>query len=831
MRALRLVTAVASAALLFPAHAAAQQPARRWEPRGFEFSPNGVWRRRSAQVRAARLAALARGDLWSLNAPLQAGALMAAPGTAQPTAMAVTGTLREPVFLVTPKNLPAAGPFPASQYTTLLFGNSPPAGRPFTIQTFYEQMSNGLLSVQGTVLGWIGLDSNDTWYEGSSSCNGLCASAHIPQLMREAVQKTDTAVDFGQFDNDGPDGIPNSGDDDGIVDLAVFIQPEIGGECGGNNNIWSHRFWYSGYGLGALVTNDPRRDAGGNPIPGQFIVIDDYTIQSGVGGSNYVPCDPSAIMPIGTIAHETGHGFDLPDLYDTNPSDGDDSEGIGEWGLMSSGSYASPLSPAHMEGWSRLQLGWVTTRDLTTNGTYTLGGYTVGDTIFRVTPTVPNPRGEYFLIESREPQLGDTALLAKRGSTGGLLIYHVDGQQIQAGTLANTVNSGSIHGLWLLQADGLNQLRSSTPGVRNRGDAGDPYPGTTQNRSLSFNTNPDDRLNAGGAYSGFAIDSIRKLADSVTMSMRVRFGALTVVRAADSGATIRFRGASTAVVRDLFADGDTATVDIDSVQIDDVGATQFLFQSWSDGGARTHQVTLSSAGDTLIAALTYRYRATFTPVGGGSILVGGGTTSGTFLDPGDSVLLTAQSPAGISFIRWTGDTTTTQASLVLRMNRPWTVVANFQAQLAVADTVLRPGVMGAPYADTLRMTGGSGTYAYTRVAGTLPPGLTLTAAGIVSGVPAKDSTYTFTVRVGSAGQQLDLPMAITVTAPTLVPTAVVDQLLQGGTALTADEQRFMDLQGNANGNYDIGDVTAWFDDHPGLLTPAVLRRLARWGHR
>jgi len=822
MRALRLLTAVASATLLLPAFAEAQQPARRWEPRGFEFSANGVWRRQARQVRAAREAALARGDLWSLNAPLQARALMAAPGTPQRTTMAVTGTLREPVFLVVAKNLPSAGPFPASQYDALLFGTVPPAGRPFTVRTFYDQMSNGLLSVQGVVLGWTVLDSNDTWYEGG--CNGLCGTARIPQLMAEAVRKNDAAVDYGQFDNDGPDGIPNSGDDDGVVDLAVFIQPEVGGECGGNNNIWSHRFSYSGWTGTTIATNDPSNRPGGG-----VIAVDDYTIQSGVGGS--ASCDASQIMPIGTIAHETGHGFDLPDLYDTNPGDIDDSEGIGEWGLMSSGNYARPFSPAHMEGWSRLQLGWVTARDLTTNGTYTLGGYTVGDTIFRVAPTVANPRNEYFLIENREPQLGDTALLAKRGSTGGLLIYHVDGQQIQVGSFSNTVNSGSIHGLWLLQADGLNQLRSSTAGFRNRGDAGDPYPGTAQNRSLSFSTNPDERLNAGGAFSGFAIDSIRKLADSVTMSLRVRFGALTVVRAADSGASIRFRGFSTNVVRDLFADGDTATIDIDSAQVDNNGTTQFLFQSWSDGLPRVHQVTLSSAGGALIAALTRRFRAAYTAMGGGSILASGNMPSGTFLVEGDSVLLTTQSPPGTSFVGWTGDTVAAGATLLLRMTRPWSVVANFQAQLSAADTVLRPSVMGAPYADTLRMAGGSGTYAYTKVAGTLPPGLILTNVGIVSGIPAKDSTYTFTVRVASAGQQLDLPMAMTVIAPSLAPAAVVDQLLAGGSALSADEKRFMDLQGNANGNYDIGDVTAWFDDHPGLLTPAVLRRLARWGHQ
>ena len=51
------------------------------------------------------------------------------------------------------------------------------------------------------------------------------------------------------------------------------------------------------------------------------------------------------------------------------------------------------------------------------------------------------------------------------------------------------------------------------------------------------------------------------------------------------------------------------------------------------------------------------------------------------------------------------------------------------------------------------------------------------------------------------------------------------------SSLSTDEQRYMDLQGNINGSYDIGDVTAWLDRNPGFLTPALLRRLARWGHQ
>src|SRR5438128_400408 len=77
--------------------AAQTQQARQWEPRGFDFTPDGVWRRKAASVRTARMAALARGDLAALNAP----ALRRSPGAAPSgSAMAVGGVLRIPVILV-----------------------------------------------------------------------------------------------------------------------------------------------------------------------------------------------------------------------------------------------------------------------------------------------------------------------------------------------------------------------------------------------------------------------------------------------------------------------------------------------------------------------------------------------------------------------------------------------------------------------------------------------------------------------------------------------------------------------------------------------------------
>src|SRR5207249_219724 len=151
--------------------------------------------------------------------------------------------------------------------------------------------------------------------------------------LRSALDKVDGDIDFGQFDNDGPDGIPNSGDDDGYVDLAMFGYATQDGACGGgaNNHIWSHRAVL----VGDYVTNDARA-GGGN------IRISDYFVESGLGGSTF--CDTTQIMPIGTAAHFFGYALGLRALWDTEYL----TEGIGNWGLMGAGNYSSPDSPSRM---------------------------------------------------------------------------------------------------------------------------------------------------------------------------------------------------------------------------------------------------------------------------------------------------------------------------------------------------------------------------------------------------------------------------------------------------------------------------------------------------
>ena len=425
------------------------------------------------------------------------------------------GAYLVPVIPIAFSNVPP--PFPAQQYQAVLFANTP-AGAPYSVRSYYTEASRGLLTLDGAVLDWTIADSTDLYYE--DGCNGIGVLNNCPhggfrlgELLLEGVARHDDGtLDWGAFDNDGPDGMPNSGDDDGVVDFVVFLQPEEDGACG-TSNLWAHRYdlavWNGGSGY---VTQSPRRDAAGQPIPGSFIQIRDYTLQSAVGGSD--ACSPGVIMPIGTVAHETGHAFGLPDLYDTNLR-ANPTQGVGEWSIMGSGNYTQPYSPGRFDAWSLVELGWVVVDTLRQDGSVTLGPVATADTVLYA--GVPGT-DEYFLFEDREALQSDTAQLnpfcqfrSRSCAKGpGLLIWHIDQGQIDAHGFRqdNRVNSGPIHGVALVQADGLNELR--IPGGKDRGDPGDPWPGSTGATVFSPTTNPA-ALDNQGRVIGFVLDSIREL--------------------------------------------------------------------------------------------------------------------------------------------------------------------------------------------------------------------------------------------------------------------------------------------------------------------------------
>lgn len=71
------------------------------------------------------------------------------------------------------------------------------------------------------------------------------------------------------------------------------------------------------------------------------------------------------------------------------------------------------------------------------------------------------------------------------------------------------------------------------------------------------------------------------------------------------------------------------------------------------------------------------------------------------------------------------------------------------ASVSVAQQTLPAMTVGQPFLYAWQATGGSGSYSWT-AAGSLPPGLTLSSAGVLRGTPAVPGTYALTVTATDA---------------------------------------------------------------------------------
>jgi hypothetical protein len=293
-----------------------------------------------------------------------------------------------------------------------------------------------------------------------------------------------------------------------------------------------------------------------------------------------------------------------------------------------------------------------------------------------------------------------------------LLVWHIDqGQVEQHGfTADNRVNVGSIHGVALEQADGLNHLRH--PGGGNRGDIGDSYPGATGNTSLCRATSPAAKDNQGG-FARFCLESIRLVYPGPRIAFRY-VSYRSVFASNHPSAVIRVNGTPFARLDQFFFPGTVIQLSADSVQTAPSGRTRFDFLAWSDGGSRTHSVTSDEVPDTIVAHMSARHRLRMNVQGAAfsSVTSGLGTDvgSGVFLSEGTQVALRATPPTGFVFSGWVGDTTAVSDTLSLTMHHPFDVTANFLRISEVpltqaADVLFGKGLLGADQATYLDVVG------------------------------------------------------------------------------------------------------------------------------
>jgi len=112
------------------------------------------------------------------------------------------------------------------------------------------------------------------------------------------------------------------------------------------------------------------------------------------------------------------------------------------------------------------------------------------------------------------------------------------------------------------------------------------------------------------------------------------------------------------------------------------------------------------------------------------------------------------------------------------------------AAITISPVTVPAGTTGTAYSQALSGVGGTGPYTFAVTAGTLPAGVTLSSAGLLSGTPTSAGSYPFTVTAtdslsasGSQAYTLSISPATVVLSPVTLPSAV--RSLTYSTTITA----------------------------------------------
>jgi M6 family metalloprotease-like protein len=735
-----------------------------------------------------------------------------------------------------------------------LYANSPPGAVPFTreqiheayfgsgsatIRAYYREVSGGVLGLDADVSDWVRSSLTDTAATGGQS--GLTVGT-TGSFILDLLRKLPAGVDWGAYDSDGPDGIPNSGDDDGFVDVLAVLQPGQGAECGTTNRnyrIWSHR-WALRYATRELretngwVTSTPSARGG-------FIRVDDYVIQP-----TYA-CGGTGLNEIGVFTHELGHAFGLPDLYDTDEKDGKH-QGVGNWDLMGTGSWgcngASPDFPCHLGAWSKSVLGWVDVQTIapdTDAGAVALPGVETSQRVLRI--DAADGSREYYLLENRQ-RVGFDARLYN----DGMLVWRVSQNVLDVRWGANEVNAHSVLGVWIREADGLNEL--ATPGCA-RGNAGDPFPFvgplrgctssgpvdvTGENRVFHAASNPSS-LSDQKKPSGVTLTDIRKEGGVVTFRLSTRFTRMAVRSEGDGGRGGLFtvNGAPMAAAAATYRSAPFAPFSVEAAVGESLGpGVRRPFIAWTDDASAPRARTLVTPQRDVELVARYEGEQVELAVelkgGQGDVapatLVTQPAAPDLWFTRGTPVTVHAQPRKGFGFLRWGGALAGQPNPAIVTMDAPVQAAAEFELTYRVAAATVRVRAAEDPML-TLEPENGTPPYVWRVLSGTLPQGLALNVVGQLFGAAMDTGTFPLTVEVSDGlGLKAQGEIVVQVDDAVIPAAALASRFLLVGPALTAAQSTYVDRRGNGDGTYDLGDFRAWVLAHPELALTEEMRALA-----
>lgn len=356
--------------------------------------------------------------------------------------------------------------------------------KPGSFSHFYDTMSFGRLQVRGQVAPRVYESDREADYYLAAE---ITARGRYDLFARQILEQADQDVDFARFDNDGPDGLPDSGDDDGTVDAVFLMLDTVPARFlrGPANGIGELGFEED------FVTRDP--GISGRPIR---ISPTQGTVQQ---GNRFAGA-------MGALCHEYGHVLGLGDLYNTDylgrvgaPPE-QDSAGAGAWDLMGWGAlgWHGDDGPNSLSAFSRMQLGWAAVEEVAQEEVRLEEVGRAGRLL-----KIPLTGREYFLVEYRTR----TGTWYDRGIPGeGLLVWHVQRTGTEAMLQSQRVDLEGADGRWLDAAYPLGRQADPQQGGDNLdfwahdveyaqahggnlGDATDPFDGARY-RAFTPDTNP-----------------------------------------------------------------------------------------------------------------------------------------------------------------------------------------------------------------------------------------------------------------------------------------------------------------------------------------------------
>lgn len=141
--------------------------------------------------------------------------------------------------------------------------------------------------------------------------------------------------------------------------------------------------------------------------------------------------------------------------------------------------------------------------------------------------------------------------------------------------------------------------------------------------------------------------------------------------------------------------------------------------------------------------------------------------------------------------------------------------------------------MGAAYTQTLTVADPPGAVSWSVEYGALPPGLSLDASsGTIAGTPTQAGQYQCTIRATSGEAFGVVLVDLVIVEPGVVTEDAVNTILGIAGTLTPELEMYLDLQGNNNGRYDIGDLRAYLRAKGAISAPpAVAKEPERSGGR